>query len=169
MPVPVLVAAYFTSGASNLEMSRKPNGGISTYKKGLYCGPGWGFTIQDLLDGKIKEMPKAIDAIDEACRLHDTCYQEHGYFTQGCNLVLTVDLVKVVFSNSSTPNQRVDAAIMAAIFLVESQTIDLGKMAKQEYDRMRDRMIGYLGESTHTLEQAINREMMLRTASPFGR
>lgn len=111
----------------------------------------------------LRSLPKAVDAIDEACKAHDTCYEENGYLTQGCNLVLTVDLVKVVLSENSSAQQKADAAIMAAIFFIESQTIDLGRMAQQEYDRMRDRMLGYMGEATHTLEQAINREIMARS------
>ncbi|MBR1232021.1 hypothetical protein [Bradyrhizobium sp. AUGA SZCCT0182] len=172
MPLPVLVVALMASSASatNLQIKKNPNG-YSTYRKGVYCGPGWGFTYQDLLDGKIKQMPKAIDAIDEACRLHDTCYQENGYVTQGCNLVLSADLAKVVIDPKSTPEQRVDAAIMAAIFFLESQSIDLategGRKAikgaqwtRRKYDQVRDRMLGYMGQSMHTLEQAILREMM---------
>jgi hypothetical protein len=122
-------------------------------------------------------MPKAIDAIDEACRLHDTCYEENGYTTQGCNLVLSADLAKVVVDPKSTPQQRCDAAIMAAIFFIESQSVDLAtaggrKAAKgaqwtrQKYDQVRERMLGYIGQSMHTLEQAILREMMNHS---FGR
>ena len=114
-------------------------------------------------------MPKAIDAIDEACRLHDTCYEENGYLTQGCNLVLTANLVDVIVAADSTPKQRAAATIMAAIFFVESQTIDVGVMGKRESDRMYDRMVGYMGEQMHTLEQAINREIMMRSMAPFGR
>ena len=172
MPLPILVVALMasSSSATNLQVKRTSNG-YSTYKRGIYCGPGWGFTYQDLLDGKIKQMPKAIDAIDEACRLHDTCYYENGYLTQGCNLVLSVNLAKVVVDPKSTPEQRVDAALMAAIFFLESQSIDLategGRKAvkgaqwtRQKYDQVRDRLLGYMGQSMHTLEQAILREMM---------
>lgn len=168
MTLPVLVAKVMisTASATNLEWSKKPNGGISTYKKGVYCGPGWGYTYKDILDGKISEMPEAVDAIDRACQAHDVCYEENGYLTQGCNLVLTADLAAVVVSSQATGEQRVDAAVMAAIFFVESQTIDLGQMAVKEYSRMRDRMLGYVGESMHTLEQAINREILMRSSMP---
>jgi len=158
------------ASATNLELKKTANG-YSTYKSGVYCGPGWGFTYQDILDGKISQMPKAIDAIDEACRLHDTCYHENGYFTQGCNLVLSADLAKVVIDPKSTAEQRVDAAIMAAIFFRESQSIDIAagggrkvvkgaQWTRRKYDEVRDRMLGYMGQSMHTLEQAILREMM---------
>ncbi|GJD56739.1 hypothetical protein [Methylobacterium dankookense] len=160
MPLLSFAATMLMNLPTNLEYNKKENGGVSTYKKGVYCGPGWGYTYRDILDGKIKTMPAAVDAIDNACKAHDECYAEHGYFTQGCNLVLTVDLVKVVTSADSTPQQRADAAIMAAIFFIESQTIDLGKMSKQQYDAMRDRIVGYMGQSANTLEQAIQRELM---------
>jgi hypothetical protein len=172
MPLPVIVAALMasSSSATNLQVKKTSNG-YSTYRRGVYCGPGWGFTYQDLLDGTIKQMPRAIDAIDEACRLHDTCYQDNGYFTQGCNLVLSADLAKVVADPKSTPEQRVDAAIMAAIFFLESQSIDLAReggrkaakgaqWTRRKYDQVHDRLLGYMGRSMHTLEQAILREMM---------
>ncbi len=162
MPLPVLVTAAMVSAGSKLQWSKQPNGGISTYKRGAYCGPGWGFTYKDILEGKISKLPGAVDAIDAACKAHDHCYEENGYLTQGCNLVLTVDLAKVVVASDSSPQQRVDAAIMAAIFFVESQTIDLGRLAKDEHDRMRDRILGYLGHAHYTLEQAITKEIMSR-------
>lgn len=166
------LVAYIASGKSNLQWKKQTGAsgqaGTSTYKGGNYCGPGWGFTYQDILDGKIKKMPAAIDAIDEACKAHDDCYAEHGYFTQGCNLVLTVDLVKVVLSDSSRPEQRADAVIMAAIFFIESQTIDVGKLAGTQLAAMKERIERYLAAKANTLDQAIQREIMNRTISPFG-
>lgn len=166
MPL-MLIPALKALGLTNLEFSRKTPDGISTYKKGLYCGPGWGFTYQDVLDGKIKKLPEAVDAIDAACKAHHQCYKDNGYFTQGCNLVLSVDLVKIISAESSTNQQRIDAVIMAAIFFVETQTIDLGVMAKREIDTMRDRMLGYLSTSLFSLEQAIQREIMSRSGAGF--
>jgi hypothetical protein len=90
---------------SKLEANKKSSGGISTYQGGLYCGPGWGFTIEDVRSGKIKELPTAIDAIDAACKTHDQCYQDHGYFTQQCNVSLAVNLVEVIRSPSSSKQQ----------------------------------------------------------------
>ncbi len=135
---------------------------VSTYKGGKYCGPGWGFTYKDILDGTIKAMPAAIDAIDEACKAHDHCYEENGYATQGCNLVLTYDLVKIVTDEKSTSQQRTDAVIMAVIFFVESQTIDLGKLALDEVRSMKNRLLGNLKNSLNTVETEIKREMRLR-------
>ena len=131
--------------------------GTSTYKGGNYCGPGWGFTYKDILDGKIAKMPAAMDAIDEACKLHDYCYEENGYFTQGCNLVLTYNLVNVITGKTSTPQQRLDAALMAAIFFIESQSADLAVMGTREILDLKHRLEAMLTESAMTLEQAINK------------
>jgi hypothetical protein len=57
--------------------------GVSTYRGGNYCGPGWGFFREDAEQGKLP--PAAFDVIDEACRIHDSCYERHGYFTKACN------------------------------------------------------------------------------------
>lgn len=141
--------------------------GTSTYRGGVYCGPKWGFTYKDILDGRIRDLPTAVDAIDEACKLHDYCYEENGYFTQGCNLVLTVDLVKVAIGKDSTPQQRLDAVLMAAVFFVESQTIDVGVLAKNQIAEMRDRLMGRISQMGMTLEQAITREVLGRSMPPF--
>jgi hypothetical protein len=156
---------------SNLEWQKKKDSlgrdGTSTYKNGNYCGPGWGFTYHDILDGKIKEMPAAIDAIDEACKRHDLCYHENGYFTQECNTVLTVDLVKVISSGSSTPQQRLDAALMAAIFAYEAIVID-GKLKPaaltvQQLNKIRDRMLAHIANGMASMEDAIKREVLNRS------
>ena len=143
---------------SNLTWSKKASvigQGVSTYKGGKYCGPGWGFTYKDILDGKISQLPDAVDAIDEACKMHDYCYSENGYFTQGCNLVLTYNLVDVVTSKDSTPQQRLDATLMAAVFFIESQTLDLGVMGQREVLDLKSRLEGLITESAMSLEHAI--------------
>jgi hypothetical protein len=148
---------------TKLEWSKKvtvSKDAVSTYKGGKYCGPGWGFTYKDILDGKIRQLPGAVDAIDEACKLHDYCYEENGYFTQGCNLVLTYDLVGVVINTGSTPQQRLDAVLMAAVFFIESQTVDLAVLAKDKMIELRNRLEGVLATSTMTLEQAITNELL---------
>ena len=109
---------------SKLQWNNQPGKGTSTYAGGLYCGPGWGFTKEDVISGKIKELPKAIDAIDEACAIHDQCYQDYGYFAPWCNEALAMNLVKVIKNPKSTPQQRMDAVIMAAIFQIEVIKID---------------------------------------------
>lgn len=156
----MLIAGSTQGDFSKLSWSKKSSvigRGTSTYRGGNYCGPGWGFTYRDILDGKIAKMPAAVDAIDEACMLHDYCYAENGYFTQGCNLVLTVNLVDVVTNASSTPQQRLDAALMAAVFFIESQTLDLAVMGKREMIRLKHELEAMLSASAMTLEQAITK------------
>ena len=134
----------------------------STYRGGNYCGPGWGFTYKDILDGTIAKLPDAIDAIDEACKSHDYCYEENGYLTQGCNLVLSYDLVKVVVDEQSSAQQRLDAVVMAVVFFVESQTFDLGKLATDEAVAIKNRVLASLSRGTQTVSFEIKREMRLR-------
>jgi len=166
----VLVAGVLVnSGTSRSELtkltiSRKSQQAVSTYRGGNYCGPGWGFTYKDILEGNIRNMPDAIDAIDEACKAHDYCYEENGYFAQGCNLVLSYDLVQVITDEQSSSQQRIDATIMAAIFFIESQTIDLGILAKKEIVGIRNRIFGHLVHAHGTVESAIKRELNLRGA-----
>ena len=148
---------------SKLEWAKKAAAtgkGTSTYKGGNYCGPGWGFTYKDILDGKIRQLPQAIDAIDEACKLHDYCYEENGYLTQGCNLVLTYDLVAVIKDEKSTGQQRLDAALMAAIFFIESQTVDLPVMGWRETVKLKHDFEGMLMQEAMTLELAITNVLM---------
>jgi hypothetical protein len=125
---------------------------------------GWGFTYKDILDGTIREMPQAIDAIDEACRMHDYCYEENGYLTQGCNLVLSYDLMQIVVNQKSSPQQRLDAVLMAAVFFIESQTLDLGVLARNEAIELKNRILGSISQGVGTLENAIKREMRARGA-----
>ncbi|WP_342165034.1 hypothetical protein [Methylobacterium sp. SD21] len=142
---------------SALEWKSMPTGGTSTYKGGLYCGPGWGFTYKDILDGKIKSMPKALDAIDEACKGHDECYDDNGYITAGCNLVLTSKMVEVIKSDSTTTQQKVDAAVMAAIFFTEGFLVDPIANPKKNTKEFRDQVAGLFRQGKYTMEQAINR------------
>jgi hypothetical protein len=109
-------------------------------------------------------MPQAIDAIDEACRMHDYCYEENGYLTQGCNLVLSYDLMQIVVNQKSSPQQRLDAVLMAAVFFIESQTLDLGVLARNEAIELKNRILGSISQGVGTLENAIKREMRARGA-----
>lgn len=105
-----------------LRVGRK---GLSVYRGGNYCGPGWGFTSQDVESGRILRMPQAFDAIDQVCRLHDQCFADQGYFAISCDFALTRRLTDVVFKSESTPTQRLDAVVIAAYFLVQIALIDL--------------------------------------------
>ncbi len=129
--LPLLIGLAASSAAytawrrtSRLELRRMPTGGISTYRVGRYCGPGWGFVRQDVESGRIARMPDAIDAIDDACRHHDQCYFDRGWFYRDCNVRLARELAEIIRGPTSTAQQRVDAAVMAAVFAVEADAID---------------------------------------------
>jgi hypothetical protein len=168
--MPFLAELLFAVLSTRIEVkSTLQNGrsGYSTYRGGKYCGPGWGNTYQDILDGNASKLEAASDAIDEACKAHDTCYQDNGWFApeknpQGCNLVLSVSLAKVAVDPKSTPQQRVDAFLMAAIFLIEANTADLYPLTKNQINAMRERVLGYWQSTSGTLEQAIIHEISTR-------
>lgn len=146
--------------ASRLEWKSQPEGGVSTYQGGRYCGPGWGFTKQDVESGRVARLPAAIDAIDEACQRHDQCYQDHGYFTQRCNVQLATELTGVIVSMSSTPQQRYDAALMAAIFATEAQVdpaLKLGHRAYQGLERYYRELLDSGAQFMFAIEQGIMR------------
>jgi hypothetical protein len=142
--------------ASKLQWEKKVSGGISTYQGGLYCGPGWGFTLEDVKSGRIQKMPQAIDAIDQACRIHDQCYADHGYFTASCNIALAGNLSKIIKDPNSTPQQRMDAAIMAAFFMVEARKVDpYAEGVKYSYTFMKTTILAMWKSGSRTLGQII--------------
>jgi hypothetical protein len=142
---------------SKLQWDSQPGKGTSTYAGGLYCGPGWGFTKEDVISGKIKELPKAIDAIDEACAIHDQCYQDFGYFSSSCNEALALNLVKIIKNPKSTAQQRLDAVIMAAIFHIEAKRIDpIVSATKYSYSCMKIQIDSLWKSGNRTLGQVIN-------------
>ena len=144
---------------TKLEVQKMPKGGISTYNGGIYCGPGWGFTIEDVRSKKfpdLMELPAAKDAIDEVCRIHDQCYQDFGYFTQQCNVSLAVNLVEIIFSKTSSNQQRIDATIMAAVFAVEAAYIDPQvKPVLTTYSYLKLQISGLWGKGQQTMQQVI--------------
>lgn len=158
---PAGYAAYQVIGVartSRLEWKSRPEGGTSTYRGGNFCGPGWGITKKDVEAGKI--MPAAIDAIDAACQHHDQCYDDHGYFTQKCNVRLATDLTKIIVSTSSTPQQRYDAAIMAAIFATEAKidpALKLGHEGYQALERLYRELLDSGAQFIFAIEQGILR------------
>lgn len=143
--------------SSRLEWKSMQVGGTSTYQGGNYCGPGWGFTKADAAGGKL--LPEAIDAIDAACRHHDQCYADHGYFTASCNVHLATDLTRVILANDSTEQQRFDAAVMAAIFATEVATVDWwlkpANELRQELDRMYRELLSTGAQFLYVIEQGI--------------
>jgi hypothetical protein len=142
-------------GFSRLEWNRMPAGGISTYHGGAYCGPGWGFTADDVASGRLRELPHAIDAIDAACRRHDQCYADRGYFAQDCNLALSRDLVAILLSKGSSYQQRLDAAVMAGVFGLEALIVD---PVVGEYRQLRN-SFETLFRQGFSMEAIINRHM----------
>jgi hypothetical protein len=143
--------------SSKLQWKEQPGGGVSTYIGGVYCGPGWGFTKEDVISGKIRSLPKAIDAIDEACKHHDQCYQDYGYFWQSCNVGLAHDLVKVITDPKSSSQQRMDATIMAAIFSIEAKYVDtLAYSGSFSYKYLKSSIENLWKNGNLTMEQVMN-------------
>lgn len=143
--------------SSKLQWQEKPGGGVSTYKGGVYCGPGWGFTKEDVISGRIRSLPKAIDAIDEACEHHDQCYRNQGYFWQSCNVGLARDLVKVIIDPKSSSQQRMDATIMASIFSMEARYIDpLAYPSSFSYQYLKSSIENLWKNGRLTMEQVMN-------------
>ena len=139
---------------SKLQWNSKTGQGVSTYAGGLYCGPGWGFTKEDVVSGKITTLPKAIDAIDEACAIHDQCYQDYGYFSSSCNEGLALNLVKIIKNPKSSSQQRLDAVIMAAIFHLEAKKVDpIVSSAKFSYSFMKIQITSLWKSGNRTLGQ----------------
>lgn len=159
-PVYVTYQVLAVARTSRLEWKKVEDGKTSTYRGGNFCGPGWGFTRQDVEAGKVAELPAAIDAIDAACQRHDQCYDDHGYFTRICNVSLATDLTIIVISKSSTPQQRYDAAIMAAIFATEAQidpALKLGHQAYQALERSYRELLDSGAQFMFAIEQGILR------------
>lgn len=147
------------AGLTRLEAQFMPSGGISTYRGGNFCGPGWGFTKQDVENGQI--MPEAFDVIDAACQRHDQCYADYGYFTERCNVQLASELSAIIKSPKSTPQQRYDAAVMAALFETEAHTLDRAvsaqRTALQSLERYYRELLDSGAQFMFVIEQGILR------------
>lgn len=141
---------------SKLQWKKQPAGGTSTYEGGMYCGPGWGYVRQDVTSGRIAELPEAIDAIDRACRSHDQCYQDNGYLTLKCNVRLASELLLIVADPKSTPQQRNDAYVMAAIFQLEAMTLDAAVFVPKEgYRKLHTLIVATWDKGTRTMASII--------------
>jgi hypothetical protein len=102
-------------------------------------------------------MPQAIDAIDNACRLHDQCYANNGYFSASCNLALTRNLSAIIINPRSTSQQRRDAAIMAAFFFIEARAVDpVVSPVKMSYTFMKIRILEMWKFGNRTLGQILD-------------
>ena len=168
-PTYVTYRVLTVARSSRLEWKKRPEGGTSTYQGGRYCGPGWGFTKQDVEAGKVAELPAAIDAIDAACQRHDQCYEDHGYFTQRCNVHLATELTGIIISKSATPQQRYDAAIMAAIFATEAQvdpTLKFGHTTYQSLERLYRELLDSGAQFMFVIEQGLLRSAQMPAGIP---
>lgn len=108
---------------SNIILDKKPNSDgftMSVYRGGTYCGPGWGFTRQDLEAKNLTELPQALDAIDLACQAHDQGYKDNGYWDIASDKKLISDLRVVVRTPTASFQQRFDAVVISSYFVVQS-------------------------------------------------
>lgn len=71
---------------------------------GNYCGPGHG-------DPTGQTPP--IDAVDAACRSHDQCYDQRGYFNCGCDRNLIASLPAAIAATPTTQGKAGGVAVMA--------------------------------------------------------
>ena len=91
-----------------LELSGNPNaptfGPTPKFRKiyGNYCGPG-------------NKGGEPIDAVDDACRLHDMCYHYQGYHECGCDKKFILKLDDLL-KGKLTLKQRYITNLMKAYF-----------------------------------------------------
>ena len=79
---------------------------------GNWCGDGHGHATTD------RNYP-VVDGLDWACKLHDICYDDHGYFNARCDRKFIDALKKLLASNTlNKPGARVYAAAAYAFFSV---------------------------------------------------
>lgn len=71
---------------------------------GNYCGPGHG-------DDSGNTAP--FDAVDAACRRHDLCYRDKGYFHCGCDRDLILEMQTAIPATPSTEGKFAGNLIMA--------------------------------------------------------
>jgi hypothetical protein len=127
--VKLVMAVYIKAGGrlqldvKNVSLSPRSIS-ISTYRGGAYCGPGWGFTIEEIKGKGIASMPGTIDAIEAACKMHDACYARAGYFSEPCDQELVANMLRIVKDPKSPRHLQVDAAVMAAVFQFEALVSD---------------------------------------------
>ena len=86
----LLIIVYLFSCSSNKKIAQKTELSFPIY--GNYCGP--------LFPPKGMN-PIALDAVDLACKNHDKCYDDFGYFNKNCDLQIMKDL-KLINPQSET-------------------------------------------------------------------
>jgi hypothetical protein len=77
----LLIIVYLFSCSGNKKIVQKTEFAFPIY--GNYCGP--------LYPPKGMN-PIALDAVDLACKNHDKCYDNFGYFNKNCDLQIMKDL-----------------------------------------------------------------------------
>lgn len=132
---------------------------------GNYCGPGWGFTFEDVQSGKIAGMPEAINAVDRACAMHDDCYGTQGYLALECNVTLVGNLADILSNPDPTAKERRWAAIVAAYFAVEVVTIDAAIFPARV---IRDKLEVFWRQGNATMADAMGQVVRLFSSPSVG-
>jgi hypothetical protein len=86
----LLVLSFLFSCSNNKKKMQKTDLSFPVY--GNYCGP--------LYPPKGMN-PLALDEVDLACKNHDKCYDDYGYFNKNCDLEIIKDL-KLINPQSET-------------------------------------------------------------------
>ncbi|MFC5131892.1 phospholipase A2 family protein [Paeniglutamicibacter kerguelensis] len=113
MPIPGYTATSSlrerskTTGSLNRRRELPPEGlavpQIDLRLYGNWCGPGH------------SGPGEPIDAVDEACCRHDTCFREQGYDDCDCNRTAILDLTKAAVSPDTDPGGRTMGLIIAGL------------------------------------------------------
>ncbi len=156
--------------------ARRSDGGVglSVRSGGFYCGPGWGYTYADLRDGRTATLEVPSDLIDRACAIHDECYASNGYFYAACDVDLRERLVQVRLDPRASPEQKFDASVMLAWFLVQVGSVGVARTllvdgpstaAERMGLRMRALIEGMLAAGA-TLQSTVERGIAEWMANP---
>ena len=86
----LLVLSFLFSCSNNKKTMRTTDLSFPIY--GNYCGP---------LHPPKGMNPLAFDEVDLACKNHDKCYDDYGYFNKNCDLQIMKDL-KLINPQSET-------------------------------------------------------------------
>lgn len=71
---------------------------------GNYCGPKY---------PPAGSTPVPVDEVDNACKKHDGCYEENGYFNQECDRQIIADLKMI---KPKTPQEKLSRKLIIAYF-----------------------------------------------------
>ena len=87
----IIIFGLLFSCSSNKKIAKSE---LSFPVYGNYCGP---------LYPPKGSKPAPVDKVDLACKNHDKCYDDSGYFNKNCDLQILQDL-KTVIPNSENEN-----------------------------------------------------------------